>query len=158
MTQSEGRGSVLIVATDRDDRRVLFDALDAQEFDAIYTAKDVAQARAFLEQDPQIDLVLLEFLDDARAALAFCGELRQYHPGTPVPVIGILSGNGARQQAHWDRMPPGVIEWITSPVHAGEAMARINAVLAVRGDTDACAAGAGSRRRSLPLRVRRQPR
>jgi len=42
MTQSDGRGSVLIVATDRDDRRVLFDALDSQEFDAIYTAKDVA--------------------------------------------------------------------------------------------------------------------
>jgi len=121
MTANEGRGSVLIVATDRDDRRVLFDALDAQEFDAIYTAKDVAQARAFLEQDPQIDLVLLEFLDDARSALAFCGELRQYHPGAPVPVIGILSENTARQQAHWERMPPGVIEWITSPVHAGEA-------------------------------------
>src|SRR6185312_15535817 len=84
---SEGRGSVLIVATDRDDRRVLFDALDSQEFDAIYTAKDVAQARAFLEQDPQIDLVLLEFLDDARGALAFCSELRQYHPGAPVPVL-----------------------------------------------------------------------
>ena len=32
-------------------------------------------------------------------------------------------------------MPPGVVEWITSPVHAGEAMARINAVLAVRGET-----------------------
>ena len=29
-------GAVLIVATDRDDRRYLFDALDAQEFDAIY--------------------------------------------------------------------------------------------------------------------------
>ena len=45
MTANEGAGSVLIVATDRDDRRILFDALDAQEFDAIYTAKDVAQAR-----------------------------------------------------------------------------------------------------------------
>ena len=48
MNTNESRGSVLIVATDRDDRRVLFDALDSQEFDAIYTAKDVAQARAFL--------------------------------------------------------------------------------------------------------------
>ncbi len=135
MNTSEGRGSVLIVATDRDDRRVLFDALDSQEFDAIYTAKDVAQARAFLEQDPQIDLVLLEFLDDARGALAFCGELHQYHAGAPVPVIGILSGNSARQGAHWDRMPPGVVEWITSPVHASEAMARINAVLSTRTET-----------------------
>ena len=31
-------------------------------------------------------------------------------------------------------MPPGVVEWITSPVHAGEAMARINAVLSTRGE------------------------
>jgi DNA-binding response OmpR family regulator len=139
---SEGRGSVLIVATDRDDRRVLFDALDSQEFDAIYTAKDVAQARAFLEQDPQIDLVLLEFLDDARAALTFCGELRKYHPGTPVPVIGILAGKHAQKGAHWDRMPPGVVEWITSPVHAGEAMARINAVLSVRTEPTRAPAGA----------------
>src|SRR6185503_10719957 len=96
----------------------------------------VAQARAFLEQDPQIDLVLLEFAEDTRAALAFCSELRQYHPGTPVPVIGILSGAASSQQPNWDRMPPGVIEWITSPVHAGEAMTRINAVLSLRGDSN----------------------
>ncbi|HVT31237.1 MAG TPA: EAL domain-containing protein [Rhodanobacteraceae bacterium] len=125
----------MIVATDRDDRRVLFDALDAQEFDAIYTAKDVAQARAFLEQDPQIDLVLLEFQFDEGAAIAFCSELRHYHPGVTVPVIGILAGDSALQQKRWDRMPPGVVEWIVSPVHAGEAMARIHAVLATRGET-----------------------
>ncbi len=53
----------------------------------------------------------------------------------PVPVIGILSGNSARQGAHWDRMPPGVVEWITSPVDASEAMARINAVLSTRTET-----------------------
>jgi diguanylate cyclase (GGDEF)-like protein/PAS domain S-box-containing protein len=134
MSSGEGRGSVLIVATDRDDRRVLFDALDSQEFDAIYTAKDVAQARAFLEQDPQIDLVLLEFRHDEGAAIAFCSELRHYHPGVIVPVIGILAGDSMHQQKRWDRMPPGVVEWIASPVHAGEAMARIHAVLATRGE------------------------
>ena len=36
-------GSVLIVATDRDARRILFDALDDQEFDAISTAKDIGE-------------------------------------------------------------------------------------------------------------------
>jgi diguanylate cyclase (GGDEF)-like protein/PAS domain S-box-containing protein len=142
MTSSEARGSVLIVATDRDDRRVLFDALDAQEFDAIYTAKDVSQARAFLEQDPQIDLVLLEFREDAGAAVSFCSALRQYHPGAVVPVIGILAGDSERQKKRWDRMPPGVVEWITSPVHAGEAMARIHAVLATRGEARAAIAPA----------------
>ena len=53
----KGQGSVLIVATNRDDRRVLFDTLDGQNFDAIYTAKDLQQALAFLNQDPDIDEV-----------------------------------------------------------------------------------------------------
>ena len=69
MTAESANGAVLIVATDRDDRRVLFDALDAQEFDAIYTAKDIGQARAFLDQNPQHDAVACDYLlvdDDER--------------------------------------------------------------------------------------------
>ena len=38
---TDGRGAALIVAADREDRRVLFDALDAQAFEAIYSARDV---------------------------------------------------------------------------------------------------------------------
>ena len=56
------RGAVLIVVMNRDDRRALFETLDAYEFDAIYTAKDFAQAHAFLRQDPRLDAILLEFL------------------------------------------------------------------------------------------------
>ena len=65
------RGAVLIVVMNRDDRRALFETLDVYEFDAIYTAKDFAQAHAFLRQDPRLDAVLLEFAGDAREALAF---------------------------------------------------------------------------------------
>jgi diguanylate cyclase (GGDEF)-like protein/PAS domain S-box-containing protein len=129
MMQDPGNGAVLIVATDRDDRRFLFDALDAQEFDAIYTAKDIGQARAFLDQDPQIDLVVLEFIGAARDAVAFCSELSQYRPLKPVPVIGILASAPGEQQWSWERMPPGVVEWIGSPVNPAEALARIRAQL-----------------------------
>ncbi|MCB1579214.1 MAG: hypothetical protein KDI81_18270, partial [Xanthomonadales bacterium] len=112
---SEGvSGAVLIVATDRDDRRFLFDALDAQEFDAIYTAKDIGQARTFLDQDPQIDLVLLEFIGSASDAVAFCGELLRYRPQNPVPVIGILASSSGQQVWNWENMPPGVVDWISS--------------------------------------------
>jgi diguanylate cyclase (GGDEF)-like protein/PAS domain S-box-containing protein len=129
MAIESNNGAVLIVATNRDDRRFLFDALDAQEFDAIYTAKDIPQARAFLEQDPQIDLVVLEFIGAARDAVAFCSELRQYSPLKPVPVIGILATLPGEQQWNWERMPPGVVEWIGSPVNPVEALSRINAQL-----------------------------
>ena len=124
-----GNGAVLIVATDREDRRVLFDALDAQEFDAIYTAKDIGQARAFLDQDPQIDLVILEFLGKAADAVAFCSELREYRPQPPLPVIGILAAEPGQQRWNWEHMPPGVTEWIGSPVNAGEVLTRVHALI-----------------------------
>jgi diguanylate cyclase (GGDEF)-like protein/PAS domain S-box-containing protein len=126
-------GAVLIVATDREDRRVLFDALDAQEFDAIYTAKDIGQARTFLAQDPQIDLVLLEFIGQASDAVAFCAELMQYRPQDPLPVIGILAASSSEQVWNWENRPPGVLEWIVSPVNAGEALVRIRALLGQSG-------------------------
>ena len=72
MLTEKSNGAVLIVATNRDDRRFLFEALDSQEFEAIYTAKDIGQARTFLAQEPHIDLVLLEFLGSNADAIAFC--------------------------------------------------------------------------------------
>lgn len=130
---SDSLGSVLIIAADREDRRVLFDTLDAQGFDAIYSARDYVQARAFLEQDPQIELVLAEFDGAAAAAIAFCGELRQYHPASTVPVIGMAADAARFSAVRGRRQPAGVVEWIGLPAGADEALVRIRSVLAARG-------------------------
>ncbi|GAA0709078.1 EAL domain-containing protein [Dokdonella soli] len=124
------RGAALIVAAGRDDRRVLFDVLDAQGFDAIYSAKDLVQARGFLEQNACVDLVLLEFGDNPRDTLAFCEELHDLDPAAPAPIIGILGGRGG--PLRWDSRPPGLVEWIASPVKADDAAARIKVTLAAR--------------------------
>jgi len=131
-TLPENRGAVLIVAAGRDDRRILFDALDVQGFDAIYSARDLAQARAFLQQDAQIDLVLLEFHDEAADALALCSELRQYHPGSPIPIIGVLADARAASRWHRGGKPAGVIEWIARPADADAATALLRPVLEAR--------------------------
>lgn len=133
MTAVGDSGAVLVVASDREDRRLLFDALDAQGFDAIYSARDLAQARGFLEQDPQIDLVLLEFRGEAVDALAFCGELRQYRPGAPVPVIGLIGGPPGTLRWRRGGEPPGVVDWIALPAIAEDARHRIRAAMAGRG-------------------------
>ncbi len=130
---TDGRGAALIVAADREDRRVLFDALDAQAFEAIYSARDVAQARGFLDTDVVLDLVLLEFSEDPREALAFCDELR-VHAQSDVPVIGILGSRGGAWRS--GRTPAGLIEWIARPVAPDDALARIKVALA------ACSTGA----------------
>ncbi len=129
--EETGKGSVLIVTTHRDDRRVLFDVLDAQDFHAIYTAKDLSQALAFLEQDTEIDVVIMEFIGAATEAVAFCTKLKGDSQLSQVPVIGIVS-DGPERQWGWGHSPAGVVEWIRSPVEAAEVLARVRSVLARR--------------------------
>ena len=89
--EESSQSSVLIVTTQRDDRRVLFDTLDAQNFEAVYTAKDLPQALSFLQQDPQIDVVVIEFLGDASEAVAFCAQKAP---------CGCQRTNSDRQEGH----------------------------------------------------------
>ena len=126
---AEARGGALIVAADREDRRVLFDALDAQAFEEIYSAKDIEQARGFLVPDLDIDLVLLEFGEDPAEALTFCDELRK-QARHDLPVIGILGSRGGSWRD--GRLPAGLIEWIARPVKPDDALARIKVALAAR--------------------------
>ena len=136
----ESHGSVLIVTTQREDRRVLFETLDGQDFDAVYTAKDLAQALAFLQQDPKIDVVVLEFLGEAPEAAAFCAQLKGDAKLSKVPVIGIAAADPALRQWGWGKAPPGVIDWMRSPVEANEVLARVQAVLARKASAVAPAA------------------
>ena len=124
------QSSVLIVTTQRDDRRVLFDTLDAQNFEAVYTAKDLPQALAFLKQDPQIDVVVMEFVGEAREAVAFCTQLKGDARLAKVPVIGIAAADTAQRRWDWSRAPAGVVDWLRSPVDASEVLARVRNVLA----------------------------
>ncbi|HET9483031.1 MAG TPA: diguanylate cyclase, partial [Xanthomonadales bacterium] len=126
------RGAVLIVVMNRDDRRALFETLDAHEFDAIYTAKDFAQAGAFLKQEARIDALLLEFAGDAKEALALCEQLAQNKRHASVLVIGIASDEDLKARWGWGRGPAQVKDWIRSPVLAEEALARVARPLALQ--------------------------
>jgi diguanylate cyclase (GGDEF)-like protein/PAS domain S-box-containing protein len=130
MREEASQSSVLIVTTQQGDRRVLFDTLDAENFDAVYTAKDLSEALSFLEQDPQIDVVVMEFAGAATEAVAFCTQLKGDVRLAKVPVIGIAAADPAQRQWDWNRAPPGVVEWMRSPVDAGEVLARVRYVLA----------------------------
>ncbi|MEP6485215.1 MAG: EAL domain-containing protein [Rudaea sp.] len=126
------QGSVLIVTTQRDDRRVLFDTLDAQNFEAVYTAKDLPQALSFLQQDPQIDIVVMEFLGDAPEAVAFCAQLKGDARLAEVPVIGIASADVSQRRWDWTHAPAGVVDWVRSPIDANEILGRVRSVLATK--------------------------
>ncbi|HWG11081.1 MAG TPA: bifunctional diguanylate cyclase/phosphodiesterase [Rhodanobacteraceae bacterium] len=118
---------VLIVASRREDRRALFDALDGQGHGAILCGRDIAHAHNLLAESPPPRLAVLDFCTMPAESAAFCAELHG------VPVIGLLGATRAHgdEAAPWDyhHRPPGVVEWLRAPVDVLEARARVEAVL-----------------------------
>lgn len=115
------KAGVLIVASNREDRRILFDSFDGADFEAIYTARDVAQAHALLAQEPELALIFVEFLDPYAEAEGLCRLLAGHPRWRLVPRVGVLPVGA---------LPPGapggpdapVATWIRSPISAPEAL------------------------------------
>ncbi|HVB84120.1 MAG TPA: EAL domain-containing protein [Rhodanobacteraceae bacterium] len=121
--------ALLIVAADRGERRILYDALEQAGFETLYTARDATQARALLAQIPALDLVLLEFSGEAGEAVTLCAQLA----GRQGPaVLGLLAGEAAQRVWGFHRAVPGVSDWLAAPFAAGEVCARVNSALGRR--------------------------
>lgn len=152
------RGAVLVVVIHPEDRRTLFETFDRYEFDAIFTAKDFTQAYALLKQQPRIDVALLEFSGDGCEARAFCEALRRLP--SPIPVVGIASEAFHRQHWSWQGEPPGMEDWVRSPVLGPEALHRVQRLLRVQGasagtaQTTDCDAASGSNAHALDVALK----
>ena len=145
MSTIGNQASILIVSASPDDRTVLFKTLDALEFDAIYTAHDYAQARSLLQQGLDIDLAVLDYRSDEKVISDFCRELHDLSSRGKVPIVGIHAADHEATPWHAKRPPEDVVEWITSPVDASDALARIDTILGGRGaDLDTAVAPVAS--------------
>jgi diguanylate cyclase (GGDEF)-like protein len=114
--------AVLLVCSHRDDRRVLFNTFDQMGFDAVYTARETEHAQALLAQDPRIGLIVLECVN-ANEAFRWCEKLRQ--EGSRRPIIAV-----APEASDIPTYPASanIIEWLKSPVGAGEIRLRLNQI------------------------------
>ncbi len=128
-SKASGNAGVLIVAGNREDRRVLFDSFDGADFEAIYTARDVPQAHALLAQDPELALIFVEFVEPYAEAEGLCRLLAGHPRWRLVPRIGVMPAGA---------LPPGspggpnapVAVWIRSPVSAAEALRQARELMA----------------------------
>jgi diguanylate cyclase (GGDEF)-like protein len=119
-----GKRTVLVVASSRDDRRVLFDALDGLDSGEILSARDVIHARALLKRSPRPVLAILDFEHAPTQSRMLCTEL------AGVRVIGLcgVSFDAKRDEARLAKCR-NMKAWLRVPVDATEAAARIREAL-----------------------------
>ncbi len=120
---------VLIVASDRDDRRRLFDALDGQGLAALYTARDATQARKLLAENNGLQAVLIDFNGEARENVTLCGQLRSDPASAQARILGILSADPEQRTWGYLHVPPGLDDWVRSPIDGAEVQAKLMAAL-----------------------------
>ena len=101
-------GAVLLLVNERGDRRLLWELLDGEEFEALYAAKDVAQARSMLAQDSEVALVVLEVGAEDSEVKLFCEELMQDPQTSASP--GAIKNNANHLMPSKTNNHPGLIE------------------------------------------------
>ncbi|MGH8125018.1 MAG: putative bifunctional diguanylate cyclase/phosphodiesterase [Rhodanobacteraceae bacterium] len=120
----DSRRTVLVMASSREDRRVLFDALDGIDSGDILSARDAIHARALLRSVPPPSLAILDFEHAPTQSRVLCAEL------THVPVIGLFGvGFNARDEGVRPAGGCGVTAWLRLPVDSTEAAVRIREAL-----------------------------
>ncbi|WP_240601771.1 EAL domain-containing protein [Oleiagrimonas sp. MCCC 1A03011] len=134
---------VLIVAADRDDRRRLFDALDGQGLAALYTARDARQARNLLSESAELQAVILDFHGEAHENVALCAHLRSLPEAAGVHILGILSADPQQRSWGYQHVPPGVDDWLRSPIDVGETRVKLLTLLSGK-DRKPAIVGAGA--------------
>src|SRR5436190_11109275 len=136
----DAKGAVLIAVTDVEEQRALFRALEDGDFDAVYTAKDFAQARALLGEAMGLGALVVAFEGEAAEAHELVSALRASPRGGAVSVIGIAGTTPDSTLWGFEHPVAGVDDWLRRPLVAAEAMFRI----ARRGETPDDAEAFGS--------------
>ncbi|MBS0381968.1 MAG: EAL domain-containing protein [Proteobacteria bacterium] len=116
--------TVLIVASSREDRRMLFDALDGMGFSEILSAPNAGRARSLLQRSARPALAILDFEHGSNSSQVLCAELAD------VPVLGLFGARFLARRGHG--RPDGCVNikaWLGVPVATAEVGARIRAAL-----------------------------
>ena len=121
MTESTPIKSLLIATSDRQDRKDLFDALDSDTFEAIYSARDIEQALHSVEQDSDINVVFLE-LTHSQEIDFFCQKLSQLPHANDVKIVGLVAEHSSEA---WEKRPKQIQELIRAPIQAQEVHFRL---------------------------------
>ncbi len=115
---------ILLVAAQRDLRRVMFDTLDRVGYSKIHSARDISHAAILLEggapQQP-LQLMVLVLDGDEVQARNNCEQLRRLPGASEAPLIVVLAEEASCSPAE---LPPGIIDWLSAAQIGTELVAR----------------------------------
>ncbi len=117
-------GGILLVSTQRELRRSLFDTLDRAGYSTIHSARDVSHAAILLEgspAQPSLQLMVLVLDGDEAQARSSCEQLRRLPGASGASLIVVLAEAAGCSPA---RLPPGITDWICAAQVGTELVAR----------------------------------
>ncbi len=115
-------GGVLILSPSRDDRRVLFEVLDAAEVEAIYTAKNVTQALEFVGQ-MALETMILDLSIKSADVKTLISQFRSM--STNGQILGILPVLDEKNTQQLTALGSLADDLLRSPVNGLELQFRI---------------------------------
>ena len=121
---------VLIVAEQRELRRLVFDALDQAGYAQIYSARDITHAAILLEGRPPLQLMVVVIKGDGVQGRASCGQLRQLPATLDVPLMVITTDEAPLHPDHW---PAGTVDWLHASRVTAELLPRWRRASALAG-------------------------
>lgn len=102
-------GGVLVVASQRELRRALFDVLDREGHLPIHSARDITHAAILLEDRAPLALIVVVFEGDGRSAVACCEQLRLMPACVDAPLLAVLADGVTFRPS---QLPAGVNDWL----------------------------------------------
>jgi diguanylate cyclase (GGDEF)-like protein len=114
-------GGILLVASERELRRELFDVLDAQGHPPIHSARDTTHAAILLEGREPLALIVVAFDGDGRSSLTLCEQLRLLPPCTDAPILAVLIDDATIKPT---QLPAVVSGWLYASQVGAELISR----------------------------------
>ena len=121
MTAAALQAGILLVASQRELRRELFDTLDKEGHPPIHSARDTTHAAILLEGREPLALIVLVVEGDGRASLTLCEQLKLLPPCTDAPIIAVLVDDTTIKPT---QLPPIINGWLYASQIGTELIAR----------------------------------
>jgi hypothetical protein len=115
------KAGILLVASQRDLRRELFDVLDREGHPTIHSARDTTHAAILLEGREPLALIVVVFDGDGRASSTLCEQLRLLPPCASAPIIAVLVDDATIKPT---QLPPVIGGWLYASQIGTELIAR----------------------------------